>query len=77
MARKIRQRDRNLAGELFAAADMLNMVGRALITPASPEYNRDTMRQLEDQLFSTLASVSHHRSSMAVLAVRAVGGQKV
>lgn len=78
MARKIRQRDRNLAGELFAAADRLNWIGRALITPAAGEqFTAGKLREVEDQLFTTLTLVSQHRRSMAVPAVRAVGGQKV
>lgn len=78
MARKIRQRDRNLAGELFAVADMLNWIGRALITPAAGEqFTVEKLGEVEDQLFSTLALVSLHRRSMAVPAVRAAGGQKV
>ena len=70
MAKKITQRQRNLAKEMFAAADAINDFGRSLLQPDTTQSGPADLRVLEDRLFGALIVVRQHRHEMTNIIMR-------
>lgn len=68
--RKTRQMQRNIAKELFQTSDLINSFGRALLQPDVPNFTKEQLRDLEDEILSAWLHVRTVRKHITPIHVK-------
>lgn len=73
MSKRIPQRRRNLAKEMFAVSDAVNEFGRSLIQEDAQQYGIADLRVIEDRLLGALIVVRQHRHALTMTPIAEKG----